>query len=283
MQLRKWIAIILLLGGLLTGCRAKESLPAITENKVQLPVVMYHAILKDPARQGKYVVSPGDLEADMRWLLANGYTTVFISDVIAYVEEGMPLPEKPVILTFDDGFFNNYTYAYPLAKQLGVKIMISPILSLTEEYTATGEKNPNYSYLPWDTLREMYESGYVEYGNHTYDLHGDSERLGVRRAAGESEEDYCRSVGEDLSRAQQLFLQRLGEAPECMVYPYGAYCEDSEDLIRTLGFKASMTCCERMNIVTDADSLFGLGRFLRPAGVSSEAFFTKILSAGDTA
>ena len=283
MRLRKWMTVVLLLGGLLTGCRANESLPASTENKVRLPIIMYHAILKDPARQGKYVVSPQTLEDDIRWLLANGYTAVFISDVVAYVEEGTPLPEKPVILTFDDGVFNNYTYAYPLAKQLGVKIMISPILSLTEEYTATGEKNPNYSYLPWDTLWEMYESGYVEYGNHTYDLHGDSERLGVRRAAGETQEDYCRSVGEDLSRAQQLFLQRLGEAPDCMVYPYGAYCEDSEDLIRTLGFKASMTCCERMNIVTDADSLFGLGRFLRPAGVSSEAFFTKILSAGDTA
>ena len=63
---------------------------------------MYHSILKDPQRTGDYVISPEQLEKDLIYLQNHGYTTVLLADLIAYVHEGTPLPDKPIVLTFDD-------------------------------------------------------------------------------------------------------------------------------------------------------------------------------------
>ena len=63
---------------------------------------MYHGLLKEEARQGKYVLSPAQFESDLKYLKENGYHTVVVQDLIDYVEKGVPLPEKPVMLTFDD-------------------------------------------------------------------------------------------------------------------------------------------------------------------------------------
>ena len=81
-----------------------------TEKEIFVPSVMYHSLLKDPDRAGDYVVSPAVFEEDMRYLAEKGYETVFASDLIDFVEKGVPLPEKPVLVTFDDGYLNVMTY-----------------------------------------------------------------------------------------------------------------------------------------------------------------------------
>ena len=90
---------------------------ALAEEGVHLPVLMYHSILKDSARQGQYVISPSVLSADLDALQQRGYQTVTVSDLLAYVYDGVSLPEKPVMITFDDGYYNNYVYAYPLRER----------------------------------------------------------------------------------------------------------------------------------------------------------------------
>ena len=87
---------------------------AATAQGVEVPIVMYHSVLKDESRHGQYVISPAELESDLKYLRDHGYTTILIEDLIAYTQGG-PLPEKPVLLTFDDGYYNNYLYAFPLA------------------------------------------------------------------------------------------------------------------------------------------------------------------------
>ena len=132
------------------------------EQGIQLPIIMYHGILKDTKRQGKYVISPELLESDMKYLKENGYTPVFMQDVIDYVKNGTPLPEKPIILSFDDGYYNNYAYAFPLAQQYDTKIVIAPIIKDTEKYSEANEENANYGHITWDNMKEMVDSGYVE-------------------------------------------------------------------------------------------------------------------------
>ena len=97
--------------------RADTVQPVFGEDSVRVPILMYHSILKDSARQGKYVISPAVLAADLDALQVKGYTAITVSDLLAYVQDGADLPEKPVMITFDDGYYNNYIYAYPLLKQ----------------------------------------------------------------------------------------------------------------------------------------------------------------------
>ncbi|MCI7349704.1 MAG: polysaccharide deacetylase family protein, partial [Ruminococcus sp.] len=74
-----------------------KSVPADAEpSGVFLPVIMYHSILIEPARQGSYVVSPEQFENDLKWLSDNGWTAVLSDDLIAYTDSGGNLPEKPV-------------------------------------------------------------------------------------------------------------------------------------------------------------------------------------------
>ncbi|MCL2370888.1 MAG: polysaccharide deacetylase family protein, partial [Firmicutes bacterium] len=134
---------------------------------VRVPVIMYHSILK--SRSGKFVVSPAVLEADMLYLIKQGYTTVFTQDVIDYVKGLGELPEKPIIVTFDDGFYNNMVYALPIFNELGLKGVINIVGHYADKAVEEGDNNPNYSHLSWEQMRELSKSGVFEIGNHTYD------------------------------------------------------------------------------------------------------------------
>ena len=84
---------------------------------VKVPIIMYHGLIKDSSLQTEYFISPDRFEEDLKYIKENGYTPVFMSDLIDFVYENKPLPEKPVVLSFDDGYYNNYCYAYPLLKE----------------------------------------------------------------------------------------------------------------------------------------------------------------------
>ena len=135
--------------------RGKTEMTLAEQQGVRVPVLMYHSILKDSARQGQYVVSPDVLSADLDALQARGYQTVTVSDLIAYVYDDVPLPEKPIMITFDDGYYNNYVYAYPLLQQRGMRAVISVIGSQTAQYTENGVENAYWSHLRLDRLEEM--------------------------------------------------------------------------------------------------------------------------------
>lgn len=262
-----------------TGISIGRSVAVSAEGKegVPVPVIMYHSILRDPKMQGDYVISPELLEQDLKYLQSHGYTGIVMQDLLGYVQNGTPLPEKPVLLTFDDGYYNNYFYAYPLAKQYQFKILISPVGFFTQRFSDTDDPNPYYAHITWDNIREMEQSGYVEFQNHSYNLHAQSPRKGAKRKSGESVEEYQQMLKEDLSKMQQAMQEHTGILPTTFVYPFGAVSKEAEPVLRELGFQATLVCESRTNFITrDPDCLFALGRYLRPAGVSSEAYFTKL-------
>lgn len=245
--------------------------------EIRLPIVMYHSILQEKKRQGRYVVSPDTLESDLQYLQSRGYKEIVVQDLLDYMDGKTVLPEKPVMVTFDDGFYNNYVYAFPLAKKYGAKLVLSPVGSYTDKYTGGDAGHANYSYLTWDQINEMMDSGLVEFQNHTYDLHGSRGRVGAQKLRGESEAAYAAVLRLDLGRMQREMKLQTGWEPSAFVYPFGEVSKESLPVVRELGFRASMTCQEKMNsIVRDPDCLFCMGRFLRPSGLSSEAYFKKI-------
>lgn len=258
---------------LLLGCGALMA-GAVSAEGVEVPVVMYHSVLKDESRHGDYVIAPAEFESDVRYLREHGYTTVLIKDLIQYTQGG-GLPEKPVLLTFDDGYYNNYLYAFPIAKQYGCKFVLSPIGKYAQLYTDTPDENAYYSHATWPQLREMAQSGLVEVQNHSYDLHSSTGgRLGVKQKAGESAEAYAQMLKGDLLQAQTAIEEQVGARPTAFVYPFGAVSKATPALVKEMGFLCTLSCEEKVSRVTrDPASLYGLGRFLRRSGVSTEAFF----------
>lgn len=245
---------------------------------VSLPILMYHSVLKDRARAGKYVVSPTAIEADLDYLQKHGYETVNVADLVRFVDGMADLPPKPIMLTFDDGHFDNYQYVYPLLKERGMKAVVSVIGMETARYSETGQENPYWSYLTTARLLEMQQAGVFEVQNHSYDLHENQARKGCLRMRGENVKSYRALLLDDTERAQTLLIDSGLPAPTAYTYPFGMYSRETEEIIKSFGFVCTMTCEERVNVIRrDQESLYRLGRFNRPAGVSTTKFLGRIL------
>ena len=244
---------------------------------VAVPIVMYHSVLPD--RQGTYIVHPDLLEQDLVYLRDAGYTTVTVADLIAYVDEGKDLPKKPIMLTFDDGYYNNYLYAHPLLKQYGMRAVISPIGSVSEFYSdhPAEQDKPRYSHVTWAQLTDMVQSGVWEIQHHSYDMHKTDVRKGVAQKPGESDGDYRTALTRDLQKATALFKEHTGVSVTAFVYPFGAYTKLTDPILREGGIRATLTCEERTTVVTrNPDSLWRLGRYLRKPDMDSKTFFEPI-------
>lgn len=244
----------------------------------QLPVLMYHSILKNKKAAGKYVISPEVLEADLKYLRDNGYTTVLSADLIAYENGQADLPEKPIMITFDDGYLNNLTYALPLLEKYDMKAVISIVGSFSERFSINKDPNPNYAHLSWEEIRQLADTGRIEIGNHTYAMHAQSPRKGCAKKRGESDAEYRKALIEDITKTQQLLKENCGIEPTIFTYPFGSVCNDSLPIIAEMGFKVSLSCCEKNNVLTrESDDLLLMCRFNRPSGISTEKFMQRIL------
>lgn len=122
----------------------------------------------------------------------------------------------------------------------------------------------------------MIGSGYVEIQNHSYNMHTQSGRVGIKQKQGESDETYKKLITEDISTAQKYFKEKLNYTPIAFVYPFGAISDNSEDIIKALSFKCSFTCQEKVNTISkDKNSLYSLGRYIRTNKMTSEELFSK--------
>ena len=268
-------SVVFTFSALFAGADSKED--KSDKEEVFLPIIMYHSILKDKNLQNDYTISPDLFEKDLKYLTSNGYTTVTVEDLINYVYHGKDLPDKSIMLTFDDGYYNNYYYAFPLLKKYKCKAVISPIASMTEKFTQTQDISVTYGHISDDNIREMVNSGYVEIQNHSYDMHTLTPRKGVSKKKGESQEDYKNAVTSDITKAQNYLENVTGKKTSCFVYPFGAKSDGTEEIVRELGFVCTMTCTEESNIITrDKESLFELGRYRRDGKESMENLMKSI-------
>ena len=262
-----------------------ETIAAITtgeaaQRPIDLPVLMYHGVNSRESRAGDYVITPEALRQDLVWLKKNGYHTVVIQDLLDYVDHGTPLPEKPVMITFDDGYYNNYLNVFPLLEELEMKAVISIIVGETDKYTESGEVSENYTHMTWEEINEMMESGLVEFQNHSYNLHALTDgRTGSARCEGEGDDAYCALLSSDLTAMQEKLREELGEPASCFVYPFGAVGSGEEEIVQGLGFRCTLTCEDRINWITRKGGFLSLGRRLRPPDCSSEAFFADLLGS----
>lgn len=250
------------------------------EEYVNVPIIMYHSLLN--ARSNRYIIHPNNFENDLKYIQENGYTTITMTDLINYVYENAPLPEKPIIITFDDGCYNNLTYAVPLLKKYNMKAVISVVGEYTDNFTNRDDANTDYGYLRWKDINSLIEDGStIEFQNHSYSLHSTKKgRRGCLSKWNESYDDYKNYLSNDLNKLQEEFREMTGYVPNTFTYPFGSMNDDSEKIIKELGFKASLSCQEGINKITkNTESLYSLKRYNRPYNTSTENFFRKIENA----
>lgn len=242
-----------------------------------LPVIMYHSVTSPVV--GDYHVSPEMLENDLQYLKNHGYQSVTSSQLLDYTQGKGKLPEHPIMITFDDGFYNNLSQALPLLE----KYDMCAVVSIVGYYTdVTAERDPHvdtYSYLTWDDVKQLQNSGRVEIGSHTYNMHSNSERAGCSILYGENPEHYQMILRDDLSLLQDQAKKQTGTAPTIFAYPYGFTCRESVPVLKELGFTCTLICLEKPNYITrNSDCLYGLCRYNRSPDLSTEDFFKKALA-----
>lgn len=260
------------------GISAVPVLSTQTAEAVEVPIIMYHSILKDTSRSGKYIVTPSTVTNDIKYLKANGYTFVSVEELINYTMSQGELPEKPVILTFDDGCYNNYGYIKPILEKYDAKAVFSIVGSYTDEYSKSNIANMTYGYMRWTDIYDLFLSSRIEVGNHSYDFHSnDKGRNGAMKKSGEDSESYKNIFRADTEKMQNRCMEKTGFAPYIYTYPFGSASPESEEILKEMGFKSSLSCNEGVNLITrDPECLFMLKRYNRPSDINTGDFFAKI-------
>lgn len=220
--------------------------PAETVNSVSVPIFMYHSLTEDESQVNSVTMTLERFTEQMQAIAGAGYQTVTYGDLTAWVERGVPLPEKPVLLTFDDGYANNLTLAAPVLERFGYNAAIAVVgcSAGKDTYKDTGE--PMTPHFSIEEAEPWVEKGVIQLVSHSWDLHqvperdGEPCREGARMLPGETEEQFETVLREDAERFAALVPAGTGQ-PFVFTYPYGVYSEFTEAVLRELGTDVSVT------------------------------------------
>ena len=215
------LALTLLLaapaGGVL---RLPEPLPSRT---IDLPILMYHRVgpisANIPAVTKTLTVTPEDFAGQMDWLKSHGYHAVSQLQVYRALEQGRPLPRRPVMITFDDGYRDVLWHAAPVLHRLHMP---------ATEYVITGRiSNGDPSFLTWPQLVRLEELG-VTIGSHTV-THQDLVLMPASQALAE------------LRDSRRALEQHLGHTVQWFAYPFGAENAEVVALAERVGYVLAVT------------------------------------------
>lgn len=210
-----------------------------------IPVLMYHDITDDPAALNTMRVTSERFRWDMEFLAQFGYTPLLPAELLAIRAGEKEMPEKSVMITFDDGYRSNYELAFPVLRETGMKAVVAVVCRNMLE---RGSGDPGRTALTWRELREMAASGVFEIGSHTYDLHNPEYQgkavpggiNGVMRRPGETESTYAARVGADLAASIAMIRRKTGQqSVNYFSYPFGAAERWMQPLLQQEGIGVS--------------------------------------------
>ena len=185
--------------------------------KNAVPVLNYHQI--NDRDENALTVHTDQFEAQMKYLADNGYHTITPEDMVDAWENGKELPDKPVIITFDDGYADNYRNAYPILKKYNLQGTIFLISDFVSTY-------PNY--LTWTQAEEMQESGLINFESHT---------LSHEQLDSTSPEETWNQV----DGSKKALEWHLGKEINFLAYPCGSYDEELQRMVKDAGYKGAFT------------------------------------------
>ena len=253
----------------------------------EVPILMYHAFTQSPEEVSDVTALVSDFEAQLQALSAAGYTSVTYQELIDFVTQGKDLPEKPVVITMDDGYLSDLELAAPLLEQYGFSANIAVIgVSVgRDQYKDSGTAiTPHFALeeaIPW------IEKGVLTVTTHSYDMHqvasldGEDCREGVLQRDGESEEAYIDALTEDYLLAREQLTQALGEVCPVYTYPYGYRSTLSEVVLHSLGVQVTVTTEAGANQLVKGipQSLYQLRRINVSGGMTAETLLEQMDAA----
>lgn len=207
----------------------KKSLDTIIQffnenHDVQIPILMYHNfdynITPDLLST---TITPDEFEQHIKYLTSNGYTGITFSDLYNYIQGREKLPVKPFIITMDDGYYTNYSSAYPILKKYNTPGTIFISTSFMGQHPGM---NPHFT---WEQAKEMEDSGIIEIQNHSR-YHGRHDTMNYN------------DLVESVMNAQKMIDDKLGERQvKVFAYPGGRFNDFTRKVIKQLGFDMQMT------------------------------------------
>lgn len=233
------------------------------DGTIRVPVLMYHYIRVNPVASDRLgyglSVTPADFAAQMEWLVKNGYHAVFPSELTAAMTQSAPLPTKPIVLTFDDGYRDFYDQAWPVLKQYGLKSSSAVVTNFADK----GDRG-DLQYMNWNMIKELDQSGMVEIASHTQS-HPDLTRMSTGQRWAE------------LSQSKALIEQQLGHPCATFIYPSGRYDGATVADAKRAGYQIAFTTNDgKVRAPQDTGVILQLPR-VRVAGGTTLAGFAKNL------
>ncbi|MBH0161891.1 polysaccharide deacetylase family protein [Fictibacillus sp. 26RED30] len=232
---------------------------AVQKAAKDIPILTYHRIVdeKDIVKKhyinGKVnpmIVTKADFNKQMTYLKDEGYVTLSLNELHGFLNRDIALPEKSVVITFDDGYKDNFIEAYPILKKYDFKavnfIITGAISNKVHPYTPE-----HVQYFGAKELRKGCDV--FEYQSHTYSFHKREKKNGVKTSylLSKSKDDVVNDIHTSIF---QLGGERLGFA-----YPYGEYSPESIKIIKQAGFKMAFTTEERA--ASPKDHMYEIPRF----------------------
>ena len=188
---------------------------------IKIPILLYHNFVTEVPNSDqddfKYINTPESFKENIKTFLDNGYTIISIKELADADKGKTELPNKPIIITFDDGYYSNYEYIYPILKKYNAK---ASIFIVTDKI---GKEFDGIKYLGWDECLEMQNSGLVEIYSHSK-KHVFYDKLPVRE------------IRDDVKESYEMIEEHLGKKDlKVFAYPYGAYTEETVRILKNNG------------------------------------------------
>ncbi len=238
-------------------------LPPPERGEMEIPILMYHKVNPDPRTGGLGLrVPPEKFARQMEYLASHGFHTVSLTDVVDHFQSGKPLPPRPVVITFDDGYLDNYTYAFPILKKYGFTatvFVVAHTVGKTNIFDAG--RQPVNKMAGWRELKEMADYG-ITIGSHTLD-HPNLTRLSLAEAR------------HQIKESKALLEAHLGRPVEVFSYPYGKYNHELARVVRESGYRAAVTTGQ--GLAGSRDDPFTLKRVRVMGSYDLHKFITELV------
>ena len=247
-----------------------------------VPVLMWHNLAEEAS--GDMTISVDTFRAQIEALHEAGFKTVSLQQLYDYVHFGTELPEKPIVLTFDDGYFSNYEYAFPILQEYDMQATIFAIGVSVGKDTYKDTDHAMTPHFGADEAREMVDSGLISVQSHTFDMHQwppfEDGNAQVRETLlpfdGEADADYEAAVEADFAESRELLESITGQPVNALAFPEGAYVTLTQDALRSAGAELTFTTVRAVNTVVKGlpQSLCAMPRF----GMTESADMTALVA-----